>query len=142
MSTPADRWWKEAACLGMAPMFDVDTYGSIPYEKSKGPAGSALKLLERLERERRRYRMQLQVCASCPVRRTCVKDAVAHERKAMRKPVRKAPWMHTACITGGYTPTERLLWHINAAYTDDEPLGQLARYALKQLTPIRKKDTK
>lgn len=137
MSAPADWWWEEAACLGMAPMFDVDTYGSVPYENGKGPAGSALKLLERLERERHRYRMQLQVCASCPVRRTCVKDAVRHERKAMRKPVRKAPWMHTACINGGYTPTERLLWHLNASYPADTPLGELARLALRKLNETK-----
>lgn len=140
MSAPTGRWWEEAACLGMAPMFDADTYGNSPYTAAKGTAGSALNVLKRLKHERKSYRIQLQVCASCPVRRACVKDTVEHERRAMRKPGRKSPWTQTMCIAGGYMPTERLLWHLNATYPADTPLGELARLALRKLAETKGTD--
>lgn len=89
-------WWEDAACFGMAPMFDLDREDYESYDE-----GFALEkgITPKLGRSKTKQmiiveRICLRVCAECPVRQDCLEDALHHRDK------------HT--IRGGLTADQRI----------------------------------
>lgn len=71
---PKDPWWWDAACHGMAPMFD-----HVVGERSGGHVPDAL-----LKADAKRYEAAARVCAGCPVRAQCDADTQVGRDEGIR----------------------------------------------------------
>lgn len=135
MTRKTPHWYDQAACTGLAPMFDYEPPMRATW---KGRTENVAKrLAQRVRAERKELQPQLSVCRKCPVRRACLKDTVRFEQQTT-SPQELA--LTTQGVRGGYTPSERMLWHWLQPHIRQKILNPQAAH--QALNILREKDKK
>ncbi len=105
------RWRDQAACYGLAPMFDTDGLNPANFTRPRSKP-----LPKVAEAEQELYETQLEVCRTCPVKTECLADAYERETRPPQNgkyadsvPTAAQIAENTLGIRGGLTPTERLM---------------------------------
>lgn len=105
------RWRDQAACYGLAPMFDTDGLSPANFTRPRSKPLSKV-----AEAERELHETQLEICRTCPVKTECLADAYEWEARPPQTgkyagSVRTAAQIaeNALGIRGGLTPAERLM---------------------------------
>lgn len=99
------KWYKKAACAGLAPQFDITGTMNPPRNTT------AHTQVKRVTAEKRQARSLVIFCDVCPVRRECLADAVEAEIGGF-KPSFNSVYRNTRSIRGGLTAGERAMHYV------------------------------
>jgi len=70
----SDVWWEDAACIGLAPMFDLDF---DDYERDRdlyfGDPRSRRKVTSMMAKVERKC---IKICSTCPVKERCLAESL------------------------------------------------------------------